>query len=56
MLQAVRSPVLILDEVNGFISWASPSSSTIALALTPAIREMSTRNLPGGKRAAGMKY
>jgi hypothetical protein len=54
MLQAVRSPVLILD-VNGFFSWASLSSHTMTLELTSTITEMITRNIPGGKMAAGVK-
>jgi hypothetical protein len=38
----------IPDEVIGFFNW--PSSHTMALGLTQPLTEMSTRNLPGGKR------
>jgi hypothetical protein len=39
----------ISDEVIGFFNWLNPSSSTMALGSTQRLREMSTRNLPGGK-------
>jgi hypothetical protein len=52
MLQAERSPVRIPDEVD-FFNLTNPSSRTVALGSTQPLTEMSTRNLPGGKKAAG---
>jgi hypothetical protein len=49
MLQAGRSPVRIPDEVD-FLNLPNPSSRTMALGLTQPLTEMSTRNLPGGKK------
>jgi hypothetical protein len=49
MLQAGRSPVRILDEVD-FFNLPNPSSRTKALGSTQPLTEMSTRNLPGGKK------
>jgi hypothetical protein len=49
MLQAGRSPVRIPDEVD-FFNLPNPSSRTIALGSTQPLTEMSTRNLPGGKK------
>jgi hypothetical protein len=49
MLQAGRSPVRVPDEVDFFNS-PNPSSRTMALGLTQPLTEMSTRNLPGGKK------
>jgi hypothetical protein len=49
MLQAGRSPVRIPDEVD-FFKLTNPSSRTMALGSTQNLREMSTRNLPGGKK------
>jgi hypothetical protein len=50
MLQAGRSwgrfPVKSLDF---FFNWPNPSSHTMALGSTQPLKEMSTRNLPGGK-------
>jgi hypothetical protein len=43
MVQNVRSPVRVPDEVDFF-------SRTMALGSTQPLREMSTRNLPGGKK------
>jgi hypothetical protein len=40
----------ILDEVMGYFNWPNPSSRTMALGSTQSLTEMSTRNLPGGKR------
>jgi hypothetical protein len=45
MLQAGRSPVRIPDEVD-FFNLPNP----MALGLTQPLTEMSTRNLPGGKK------
>jgi hypothetical protein len=49
MLQAGRSPVRIPDEVD-FFNLPNPSSRTMALGSTQPLTEMSTRNLPGGKK------
>jgi hypothetical protein len=48
MLQAGRSRVLVLDEVD-FFNLPNPSSHTMALGSTQPLTEMSTRNVPGGK-------
>jgi hypothetical protein len=48
MLQNGRSPVRIPDEVD-FLNLPNPSRRT-ALGLTHPLTEMSTRNLPGGKK------
>jgi hypothetical protein len=49
MLQAGRSPVRISDDVD-FFNLLNPSSRTMALGSTQPLTEMSTRNLPGGKK------
>jgi hypothetical protein len=49
MLQAGRSLVQVLDEVD-FFNLPNPSSRIIALGSTQPLTEMSTRNLPGGKK------
>jgi hypothetical protein len=49
MLQAGRSPVRVPDEVD-FLNLPNPSSHTMALGLTQPLTQMSTRNLPGGKK------
>jgi hypothetical protein len=49
MLQAGRSPVRVPDEMDFFYLPYS-SSHTMALRLTQPLTEMSTTNLPGGKR------
>jgi hypothetical protein len=46
MLQTGRSPVQIPDKVDFF----NPSNRTMALGSTQPLTEMSTRNLPGGKK------
>jgi hypothetical protein len=48
-LQAGRSPVRVPDEVN-FFNVPNPSSRTMALRSTQPLKEMSARNLPGGKK------
>jgi hypothetical protein len=48
MLQAVRSPVRVQDEVD-FFNLPNPSNRTMALGSTQPLTEMSTRNLPGAK-------
>jgi hypothetical protein len=50
MLQAGRSPVRVPDEVD-FFNLPNPSSRTMALGWTLPLTEMSTRNLPAGKKA-----
>jgi hypothetical protein len=49
MLQAGWSPVRVPDEVDFFNS-PNLSSRTMALGSTQPLTEMSTRNLPGGKK------
>jgi hypothetical protein len=49
MLQAGRSPVRVPDEVD-FFNLPNPSSRTMAQGSTQPVTEMSTRNLPGGKK------
>jgi hypothetical protein len=49
MLQTGRSPVRIPDKVD-FFNLPNPSSRTMALWSTQPLTEMSTRNLPGGKK------
>jgi hypothetical protein len=49
MLQARRSLVRVLDEVD-FFYLPNPSSSNMTLGSTQPVREMSTRNLSGGKK------
>jgi hypothetical protein len=49
MPQAGRSPLLVPDEVN-FLNLPNPSSRTMALGSTLPLTEMSTRNIPGGKK------
>jgi hypothetical protein len=39
----------IPDEIIGFFNWPNPSSRTMSLESTQPLREMSTRDLPGGK-------
>jgi hypothetical protein len=39
----------IPDEVIGIFNWPNPSSHTMALGSTQPLKQMSTRNLPGGK-------
>jgi hypothetical protein len=49
MLQAGRWPVRVPDEVD-FFNLPNPSSRIVALGSTQPLTEMSTRNLPGGKK------
>jgi hypothetical protein len=49
MLQAGRSSVRVPDEVK-FLYLPNPSSRTMALGLTQCLINMSTRNLPVGKK------
>jgi hypothetical protein len=50
MLQTGRSPVRITDEVDFFFNLPNPSTRTMALGSTQPLTEISTRNLPGGKK------
>jgi hypothetical protein len=45
----------IPDEVTGFFNRPNPSGHTMALGSTHHLTEISTRNLPGGKRRPGRK-
>jgi hypothetical protein len=49
MLQVGRSPVRVPDKVD-FFNLPNPSSRIMALGSTQLVTEMSTRNLPGGKK------
>jgi hypothetical protein len=46
MLQTGRSPVQVPVKVD----FVNPSNRTMALGSTQPLTEMSTRNLPGGKK------
>jgi hypothetical protein len=54
MVQAGRSPVRV-SEKEDFCNLPNASSHTIALGSTQPLTEMSTRNLPGGKKRPGRK-
>jgi hypothetical protein len=54
MLQAGRSPVRVPDEVD-FFNLPNSSSCTMALGSTQPLTEMSTRNLPGGKKRPALR-
>jgi hypothetical protein len=49
MLQAGMLPVRVLDEAD-FFNLPDPSTRTMALGSTQPLPDMSTRNLPGGKK------
>jgi hypothetical protein len=49
MLQAGTSTVRVPDEVD-FSNLPNPSSRTMDLGSSQLLTEMSTRNLPGGKK------
>jgi hypothetical protein len=53
MLQAGKSPVRVTDKVD-FFNLPNVSSRTVALGSTQPLTEMSTRNLPGGKKRTGV--
>jgi hypothetical protein len=53
MLQSGRSPVRIPDEVD-FFNLPNPSGRTMVLGSTQPLTEMSTGNLPGGKKRPGL--
>jgi hypothetical protein len=54
MLQTGSSPVRLPDEVD-FFNLPNPSSLTMALALTQPLTEISTKNVPGGKKRPGRR-
>jgi hypothetical protein len=54
MLQAGRSPVGVPNEVD-FFNLPNSSSRTMALGSTQPLTEISTRNLPGGKKRPARK-
>jgi hypothetical protein len=49
MLQAGKSPARVPGEVD-FFNLPNPSNRTMALGSTQPLTEMTTRNLPGGKK------
>jgi hypothetical protein len=49
LLHTGRSPVRVPDEVNVF-NLTNPSRRIMGLGSTQPLTEMSTRNLPGGKK------
>jgi hypothetical protein len=55
MLTSWKEPSSSPDEVIGFFNWRSPSSRTMALGSTQPLKEISTRNLPGGKDSPARK-
>jgi hypothetical protein len=54
MLLAGRSPIRVPDEAN-FFTLPNPSSRTMAVGSAQPLTEMSTRNLPGGKKRPARK-
>jgi hypothetical protein len=54
MLQVGRLQVRVPDEVD-FFNVPNTSSRTMALTSTQPITEISTRNLPGGKKRPARK-
>jgi hypothetical protein len=52
MLQAGMSPVRVPDEVD-FFNLPNHFSRIMALGSTQPLTEMSTKNLPGGKKRPG---
>jgi hypothetical protein len=48
-------PFISSDEVVGLFNWPNPSSRTMTLVLTQPLIEISTKNLPGGKRRPARK-
>jgi hypothetical protein len=48
--RSTRSRVRFPDEFMEFFNWYNPSSRIMALGSIQPLTEMSTRNLPGGKR------
>lgn len=49
MFQGGRIAVSILDEATEFLNRPNPSSLTIVLGSNHPLKEITTRNLPGGK-------
>jgi hypothetical protein len=54
MLEAGRSPVRVPDEVD-FFNLPNTSSCTMALGSTQPLKEISTRNLPGGEKRPALR-
>jgi hypothetical protein len=54
MLQAGKLPVRVPDEVD-FFNLPNSSSRIMALGSTQSLAEMSTRNLPGGKKRPALR-
>jgi hypothetical protein len=54
VLQAGRSPVRVPDEVE-FFNLPNSYNSTMALGSTQPLTELSTRNLPGGKKRPALR-
>jgi hypothetical protein len=54
MLQAVKSPVRVQDEVDIF-NLFNHSSRTMVLLSTQPLTEISTRNLPGGEKRPALR-
>jgi hypothetical protein len=54
MPQTVRSTVRVPDEVD-FLNLPNPSRRIRALGLTQPLTEMSTRNIPGGKKRPALR-
>jgi hypothetical protein len=55
MLQAGKAWVRIPMKLLNFFNLSNPSSRTVALGSTQPLTEMSTRNIPGGKRQPACK-
>jgi hypothetical protein len=55
MLQAGRLPVWVPDEVNFFFNLPNSFSRTMALGSTQPLTEMSTRDLPEGKKRSARR-
>jgi hypothetical protein len=41
--------------MGSILNWPNPSSHTMTMGSTQPLTEMSTRNLPGDKKAAGVQ-
>jgi hypothetical protein len=54
MLQAVWSPIRVPDEVD-ILNFPNTYSRTMALGSTQSLTEISTRNLPGGKKRSARR-
>jgi hypothetical protein len=54
-LTSRKVAVSIPEEITGFFNWPNPSSRPMTLGSTQPLTEVSTRNLPGGKRRPARK-